>query len=274
LTARVSIVSGAGTSAGRVPSIGEAIARVLARGGDTVAVLDIDADGAARTVAAITDAGGNAFAIQADLTKEGECAEAVAQVIARCGRIDTLVNNVGIGLGSVVTDLDEAAFDTAMAVNLKSAMFLCKAALPHMGAGGAVVNVSTTAVHHPTASLAYSASKSALEALTQHVAMQFGPDGVRANTVRPGEVWTAMVDRNCQTDEAAEALKAERTQRSLLPYHGDAWDIAELAAFLASPAAKWITGQTISVDGGAPLIRPNPDWKLHHSYWKAPKKGS
>jgi NAD(P)-dependent dehydrogenase (short-subunit alcohol dehydrogenase family) len=141
-----------------------------------------------------------------------------------------------------------------------------------MTGGGAIVNLSTTAVQYPTASLSYSASKAAVEALTRHIAMQFGPDGIRCNTVRPGEVWTAMVDRHCATEAAADALRAERALRCALPYDGDAWDIAHAVVFLASPEARWITGQTLAVEGGAELIRPNPEWRSHHSYHKAPRR--
>jgi NAD(P)-dependent dehydrogenase (short-subunit alcohol dehydrogenase family) len=269
---QIAIVTGGGASPGRVPSVGEAIARVLARQGATVAVVDIDRDAADRTVATIVDSGGRAIAIVADLRREAECARAVEEATTGEGRLDILINNVGIGNGSVVTQIVEADLDLAIEVNLKSAAFMAKAALPRMTQGGAVVNLSTTAVLHPTASFAYSATKAGIEALTDHIAMQFGPDGIRCNTVRPGEVWTAMVDRNCPTEEAAAALRADRAKRCLLPRDGDAWDVAEMVVFLAGPAAKWVTGQTVSVDGGAALIRPNPDWKLHHSYWKAPRK--
>ncbi|EQB14319.1 SDR family NAD(P)-dependent oxidoreductase [Novosphingobium lindaniclasticum] len=268
---RTAIVTGAGSGNGRVPSIGEAIAQLLARRGASVVIADIDEQASQHTADIISDAGGNAVAVCADLTSETECEIVAKTALDRFGRIDILVNNVGIGKGSVVTDLVEADFDVAVSVNLKTAMFMAKATLPHMSAEGSVVNLSTTAVLHPTASLAYSATKAAMEALTAHIALQFGPDGIRCNTVRPGEVWTAMVDRNCPTDDAAQALQAERAKRVVLPYGGNAWDIAELVAFLAGPGARWITGQTISVDGGAPLIRPNPDWKAHHSYWKAPR---
>lgn len=268
----VAIVTGGGTSPGRVPSIGEAIARLLAQGGAKVAVVDIDQEAAERTAETIRSEGGNALAIVGDLRRETECSAAVETTVDAFGRVDILVNNVGFGGGGVVTALNEADFDNAMAVNLKSAIFMTKAAVPRMTDGGAIVNLSTTAVHFPTASLAYSGSKAAVEALTRHTAMQFGPDGIRCNNVRPGEVWTAMVDRHCDTEEAAVALRAERARRSALPYDGDAWDVARAVVFLAGPDAHWITGQTLSVEGGAELIRPNPEWKAHHSYHKAPRR--
>lgn len=271
MAGQVAIVTGGGTSAGRVPSIGEAIARLLAGRGVKVAVVDIDADAAQRTVATIESAGGEAAAVVADLRGEAGCAAAVAAVIERFGRIDVLINNVGFGSGGVVTGLTEEEFDKGFAINLKSATFMAKAALPVMAdtGGGAVVNLSTTAVEYPTTGLTYSASKAGLEALSEHIAMQYGPDGIRSNTVRPGEVWTAMIDRTCKTNDAATARRAERARRAALPYDGDAWDVAHAVVFLASPEARWITGQTISVEGGTQLIRANPDWQSLPSYWKA-----
>lgn len=266
---QTAIVTGGGTSPGRVASIGEAIARLLARGGASVAVVDIDPAAAQRTVDVVTSEGGTAIALTADLREEQGCAEAVAAVYRHCGRLDILINNVGLGSGGVVTDLDEADFDNAIALNLKSAVFMTKVAIPLMGEGGSIVNLSTTAVQHPTTSLSYSATKAAVEALTGHTAMQFGPEGIRCNSVRPGAVWTAMVDRHCETEADAAKLRRERARSSVLPYDGDAWDVAHLAAFLAGREARWITGQTIAVEGGAQLIRPNPDWQSHKSYWKA-----
>jgi NAD(P)-dependent dehydrogenase (short-subunit alcohol dehydrogenase family) len=267
--ARVAIVTGGGTSPGRVPSIGEAVCRLLARQGAAVAVVDIDPDAAARTVTTIAGEGGTAVAIVADLTVEAECARAVAESAERLGAPNILINNVGLGSGGPVTQIDEEAFDRSFALNTKTAIFMAKYAIPLMAGGGAIVNLSTTAIDHPSRSLSYGATKAAVEALTKHIAFQHGPDGIRCNTVRPGEVWTAMVDRTCADEAAADALRIERAERSVLPVGGDAWDIAHAVAFLAGNEARWITGQTLAVDGGAPLIRPNPDWRKHHSYWKA-----
>ncbi|MGE0586754.1 MAG: SDR family NAD(P)-dependent oxidoreductase [Flavobacteriaceae bacterium] len=271
MAGQVAIVTGGGTSEGRVASIGEAIARLLARRNVKIAIVDVDEAAARRTVQTIEAEGGEAAAVVGDLRGEAGCAAAVAEVVTRFGRIDVLINNVGFGNGGVVTGLSEEEFDHGFAINLKSATFMAKAALPHMVAagGGAVVNLSTTAVQYPTTSVTYSASKAGLEALTAHIAMQFGPDRIRCNTVRPGEVWTAMIDRTCKTEDEAVARRAERARRAALPYDGDAWDIAHAAVFLASPEARWITGQTLAVEGGTQLIRPNPDWQAMSSYWKA-----
>lgn len=269
---KVAAVTGGGVSPGRVPSVGEACSRLLAARGAKVAVIDIDRSAAEATVARIEGAGGVAIAAMADLAQEDQCRRAVQEIVARWDRLDVLVNNVGIGQGALVTETVEADFDAAVAVNMKSALFMAKYALPQMTNGGAVVNLSTSAVLQPSTSLAYSATKSALEALTLHIAFQFGPDNIRCNTVRPGEVWTGMVDRGCKTEAEARQLREERARRCVLPHDGDAWDIANAVAFLASEEARWITGQTISVDGGAPLIRPNPEWRSHRSYGKASKR--
>ena len=268
---RNAIVTGGGTSPGRVPSIGEAVCRLLAGRGHAVAVVDISEEAARQTLATIQQTGGRAVAIVADLTLEGDCARAVAEAADKLGTIGILVNNVGAGMGGAATEITEESLDRAIALNTKSAIFMAKHAIPAMTEGGAVVNLSTTAIDHPSRSLSYGATKAAVEALTKHIAFQYGPDGIRCNTVRPGEVWTAMVDRMCETGEAAARLRADRAARSVLPTDGDAWDVARAVVFLAGDESRWITGQTLSVDGGAPLIRPNPEWRSHHSYVKAPR---
>src|SRR3546814_16824099 len=105
--------------------------------------------------------------------------------------------------------------------------------------------------------------------LTKHIAFQHGPDGIRCNTVRPGEVWTAMVDRMCDSEEAVARLRAERASRSVLPSDGAAWDIARAVAFLARHEASWITGLDLSVERRAPLNPPNPQCRRPHRHTNA-----
>lgn len=273
LAGKVAIVTGGGAVAGEAVSVGDATCRTLARLGAAIAVVDLNAEAAKRTVAAIEADGGRAAAIVANLTAESQAMRAVAETLEHFGRINVLVNNIGIGDGAVVTQTDEGQWTHALAVNLNTVLFMCKHAIPHMKDGGSVVNISTTAIDTPSASAAYSGSKAAVEGLTKHIALQYGPEGIRCNAVRPGEIWSAIVARHCKTEAAAEALRTERRNRSALRSEGAPQDIAEAVAFLASPKSRWISGEILTVDGGSNLIRPNGDWTSHRSYWRAPRQG-
>ncbi len=250
---KVAIVTGGGAAGDGIGN-GRAAAMLLAEAGAQVVVVDRRMELAARTVEMIRDEGGAAIAHEADVTDEDACRAMVEAAASGWGRLDILVNNVGIGgRGSVVSaDLDE--WQRIMEVNVHSMVLTSRYAVPAMAAsgGGSVVNISSISALRPRGLTAYSTSKGAVMALTAAMAVDHGPDGVRVNCVAPGPVRTPMVGGEDMPLEAAEA----RRTASVLGVEGSGWDIGAAVRYLASDEARYITGQTLVVDGGATLRGP------------------
>lgn len=258
LTGKVAIVTGAG-SQGNGFGTGKAIAYSFAREGAKVCLVDREAERAEETRALIAADGGEAFVHAADVTDSAACAGIVDATVKRYGRLDLLVNNVGIATGSQGADkLDEADFQRIMDVNLKSAVLMAKHAVPHLKAagGGAIVNISSVASIFSSGSIAYASSKAGMNALTNELAILHGRDGIRVNTVAPGHIFTPMLvdifERGVLPPEAREA----RRKVAPLGLEGDAWDVAAATLFLASDEARFITGVLLPVDGGVTRIAP------------------
>jgi NAD(P)-dependent dehydrogenase (short-subunit alcohol dehydrogenase family) len=239
--------------------IGGAICQLLAREGCRVAVLDIDRTNAERTLGPILNAGGDAFPIIADTAQDADCKRAVDEVIAHYGRLDILVNNVGIGTASGYAPNSEDAFDRVLAVNFKGEILMAKHAVANMPRGGAIVNVgSVFGAVDPTPG-AYAISKRAVSLVTTPtLAAQYASQGVRVNCVTAGYVWNAVTQQVHNLQAPGSSLDEYRQGRAAalnaLGIEGDGWDVAKAVAFLASDDARWITGQDLVVDGGYALL--------------------
>lgn len=253
LAGKVAIVTGGG-AAGTGIGNGRAAAILLARAGTRVIVVDRALDLAEKTVAMIKDDGGEAVALEADLTRDEDCAAMVKTALDRFGRLDFLDNNVGIGSRGSVVDETQENWRRVMQVNVETMFLASKHAIPAMirGGGGAIVNVSSISALRPRGLTVYSASKGAVIALTRAMAVDHGRDGVRVNCVAPGPMYTPMVYQRGMSPEARE----RRRRASVLQLEGTGWDIGQAVRFLVSDHARYITGQTLVVDGGATLLGP------------------
>lgn len=251
LVGKVAIITGGGAAGDGIGN-GRAASILLARAGARVLVVDREAGLAERTAAMIADEGGDAAAFAADVTQDADCAAMVAAAVERFGRLDVLDNNVGIGShGTSVTET-AARWAEVMEVNVTAMFLAAKHAVPAMiesGDGGAVVNVASIAALRPRGMTAYTTSKGAVIALTKAMAVDHAPDGIRANCVAPGPVFTPMVGGEQMSAEARE----RRRSASPLGIEGTGWDVGNAVVFLASNRARYITGQTLIVDGGVTL---------------------
>ena len=254
LAGKTAIVTGAGS---RAPGIGNgrATAILFAREGADVLLVDRDEGAALATRELIREDGFEAEVLAADVTSAEDCQAMAAAAVQRFGRLDVLHNNVGIGSRGTVEQISEDEWDEVMRVNVTSMMLAAKAAVPAMrdSGGGAIVNVSSIAALRPRGLTAYSVSKGAVATLTQALAVDHGPDGIRANCIMPGPVYTPMVYAAGMSDE----LRERRRMASLLQVEGEPWDIAWAAVYLASDEAKYVTGVILPVDGGVTVRGPS-----------------
>jgi NAD(P)-dependent dehydrogenase (short-subunit alcohol dehydrogenase family) len=254
LDGRVAIVTGAGSreagSGTTTIGNGRAISVLLARRGARVLLMDVEPAWLKGTEEMIRAEGGVSATALGDVSRPADCAAAVAEAVRHFGRLDILVNNVGIsGPPGDATVVDPEAWDHGMAVNVKSVMLMAKYAVPEMRrqGGGAIVNLASIAGlmgGHP--GLLYATTKGAIVQMTRAMAAHHGGDMIRVNAVAPGYVYTPMVASRGMSEE----LRAQRATAGLLKIEGTAWDVAEAVCFLASPAARWITGVTLPVDAG------------------------
>jgi NAD(P)-dependent dehydrogenase (short-subunit alcohol dehydrogenase family) len=229
LAGKVAVVTGGGGG------IGGATARTLAREGASVVVIDVDGDRAAAVELEITQGGGHAMAIQADVSQEDPVIAAVGRIIESFGHLDVLHNNAALtdhdslSRDTTVTELELEVWERTMAVNLRSQMLMCKHVVPEMvrGGGGSIINMSSgAALKGDRTRTAYGVSKAGVSALT-------------------GLIITEAVKAHL-----TESMVAGLGRATLTPYVGQPEDVADLVLFLASDESRYITGQMIAIDGG------------------------
>jgi NAD(P)-dependent dehydrogenase (short-subunit alcohol dehydrogenase family) len=250
---KVAIVTGGGAAGDGIGN-GRAAAILLAKVGARVIVADRAGALAERTVAMVKDAGGEAIAVEADVTQSADCARLVQTAVDRYGRLDLLDNNVGIGSRGSVVDVSEDEWRRVMQVNVETMFLMARHAIPAIarGGGGAIVNVSSISALRPRGLTVYSVSKGAVIALTRAMAVDHGRQGIRVNCVAPGPVYTPMVYERGMPPQARE----NRRRASVLGIEGTGWDVGHAVRFLLSEHARYITGQTLVVDGGTTLVGP------------------
>ncbi len=263
LTGKVAFVTGAG-SVGPGWGNGKATAVLLARQGAQVFALDIEPAAVAETAAIIEGEGGTCATHVCDMLVAEAVEAAVAACLARFGRIDILVNNVGGSHPGGPVDMPEEVWDRQIDFNLKTPFLGCKYVLPVMEAqgGGAIVNISSVAALRMGAGRVhsgYSASKAGVIAFSKSVAMGYARRGIRCNTVIPGLMHTPLVEHRLVRQlgaNDAEALIARRHASVPVGHMGSGWDVAHAVLFLVSDEAKYITGTELAVDGGFTAAGP------------------
>jgi len=226
--------------------IGAAIALALAeKGADVAITYEKSADRAAEVVRAIEGKGRRGLAIQADSADAAAVKRSVEEAVKGLGGLDILVNNAGIARAGPLLEIGLADLDALLNVNIRAVVLASQAAIPHLGAGGRIVSIgSNLGERVPFGGVtAYSMTKSALLSFTRGLARELGPQAITVNLVQPGSTDTDM--NPAQGDFAAAQLGF-----SALGHFGKPEDIGAAVAFLASPAARQITGSTITVDGG------------------------
>ena len=249
LQGKVAIVTGAGSRADGIGN-GRAASILLAEAGTRVVLVDANRGWAERTRDMIEAEGGEAIVVEADVTDPVQCAAVVQRAQEAFGRLDILVNNVGVnGAKGTAVEVDLAEWTQGLLVNVTTMMLMAKFAVPAMAAGdgGAIVNIASVAgLRGGTPDLLYPTSKGAVVNMTRAMAVHHAPQKIRVNCVCPGMLYTPMMYAGGMTSDVREARRA----RSLLKVEGTGWDCGAAVLFLASGHARWMTGVILPVDAG------------------------
>jgi len=241
LAGKVAIVTGASRG------IGKTIAEELALHGAKVVINYASSpEKAAQAVAGIRQQGGEAIAVQADISQVAEVQKLFQAALQEYGQVDILVNNAGIMITKLISAITEEDFDKIFAINVKGTFFACQQAAIHMNKNGRIINFSTSVAGNmfPAYSI-YAGTKGAVEQMTRQLAKEFGPKGITINAVAPGPVNTELFTVG-KTAEQIDALSKMNAFSRL----GEPQDIAKTVLFLTSEDAQWITGQTLRINGG------------------------
>jgi 3-oxoacyl-[acyl-carrier protein] reductase len=256
LDGRAAVVTGAASG------IGRAAAEVLAAAGARVLVGDLDAGGAEEVAAAIRADGGEALAQAVDVASRARVEALVGRATAEWGRLDVMCNVAGVPADGPLGELDEAEFDRVVGINVKGTLFGCQAALRAMRprGSGSIINVASGAIDRAVPSYGlYALTKAAVAQLTQTLATEAGPAGVRVNVLAPGVTLTKFTERHLRRPDGTldagryDAFLASMKGMSPLGLVGDALDQAWLILYLASDASRFCTGQIWRANGGTTI---------------------
>jgi len=259
---KTAIIIGAGQGPGEGMGNGRATALVFAREGARVLCADKSLESAAETATMITNEGGTAFAIAADVTREATLEAVVVDAMQRWGRIDVMHYNVGVSLAGgdrSPLEITEAAFDNITAINLRGLVMAGKHTLPILRAqrSGSIIAISSVAALSSTyPTVGYKTTKAAMMAYIEQIARHNAEFGVRANAILPGLMNTPMAVDTRAREWGKSRAEVEASRDARVPLRrkmGTAWDVAHAALFLASDEANFITGVALPVDGGACL---------------------
>ena len=252
LTGKVAIVTGSGNG------IGRATVKRIAESGARVTVSDVIVEDGERTVAEIIAAGGQAIFVQADISQEAEVKNLIDSTIAAYGRLDILVNNAGVGGGQLRThEIELEEFMRVMAINVGGTFLCTKYALPHFlkQRDGRIVNIASTygLIGAPKAA-AYCASKGAIINYPRQLTVDYAPDGIRINAICPGYIDTSLGRRRATLAPGVleDAIARREKAAAMQPIGRQAQpiEVANVAAFLVSDEASFMTGAIVTVDGG------------------------
>ncbi|MCC9076981.1 glucose 1-dehydrogenase [Litorilinea aerophila] len=252
---KVALITGGGGG------IGRATAELFAREGARVVVVDINQETGTETVRLVQEAGGDAFFVQADVSRAADCERMVAEAEARYGQLNVLFNNAGImhSQDDDAVHTDEAIWDLTMAINLKGVFLGCKYGIPALrrAGGGSIINTASfvALLGAATPQIAYTASKGGVLALTRELAVVHAREGIRVNALCPGPLRTEMLMRFLDTEEKRQ----RRLVHIPMGRFGEAREMAYAALYLASDESSYVTGAEFVVDGGITAAYVTPE---------------